>query len=127
MVPYIYEDFCSNQLVVDAFMKIHDMTTEEKVVMKDKILAYVEHEFNYGKIIQQWDQTLEASIKNFKKTKSWTFEEIVNNNKTATPKQNTEEVFKQNNIVLDPEVSKLPVDITEYLMKNIKVTRMNAQ
>ena len=127
MVPYIYEDFCSNQLVVDAFMKIHDMTTEEKMVMKEKILAYVDHEFNYGRIIEQWDQTLEASIKQFKKSNSWTFEEIVNNNQQTTSKQKTKEIFKQNDIILDPEVKKLPIDITNYLMKNIKVTRMNAQ
>lgn len=125
MVPYIYEDFCSNQLVVDAFMKMHDMTTEEKVVMKDRILAYVDHEYNYGKIIEQWDQTLEASIKGFKRFNSWTLEEIVN--QQSTQEEKTEEVYKQNNIVVDPEVQKLPIDITAHLMKNIKITRMMAQ
>lgn len=130
LVPYIYEDFTNHKQVVDALMKIYEMTPEEKNKMKQKVLEYVNYEFNINKVISDWDRTLEQTIVNFKKNpgKKWTFEKIDNPSYLPkTIKENTKEYFKQNNIQIDEEVKKLPIDITSYLIKNIKVRRAVAK
>lgn len=130
MVPYIYEDFTNHQQVVDAFMKIHDLTPDQKESLKKKVLEYVDYEFNFQKVVEKWDTTLENCIKDFKKQKprTWTFKELQNPTPTPiTQEQKTEQVLKQNQIAIDPEVQKLPMDITSYLMKNVKITRATAK
>jgi glycosyltransferase involved in cell wall biosynthesis len=127
LVPYIYEDYSNHSQVVDALMKIHDLTAEEKVTLKDKVMKYVEHEFKFENLGRDWDSTLEKTILKFKADdrKAWTVTRLENPTKVSnTPAQKTQEVYQQNNIQLDKEVAKLPVDITAQLMKNIKVTRV---
>jgi hypothetical protein len=126
LVPYIYEDFTNHQQVVDAFMKIYEMTPEQKDAMKKKVLEYVDYEFNYKNVISKWDETLEKCIKDFKikRPKSWSIQEIKNPNpQPTTTTEQTEKILEQNKIVLEPEVKKLPIDITAFLMKNINITR----
>lgn len=130
LVPYIYEDFTSHQQVVDALMKIHDLTPEEKKAMKAKVLDYVSFEFDYSKMIGDWDRTLENCILNFKKnsSKKWSMVEIDNpNRQPKTQQEKNEAVLKQNNIQVDPALANFPMDITSYLMKNVKITRATAQ
>lgn len=69
LVPYIFEDFCSQEQVAEALMKIYEMTPEEKDAMREKNVAYCDHEFNYEKMISEWDRTLTECIENFKKEK----------------------------------------------------------
>lgn len=81
-VPYIYEDFADTEETVDAFMKLYEMTEEEKEVMKQKCIDYVDFEFNYNDMVSKWDQTLQACIDDYKTNnrsfeKRWTLEEIV--------------------------------------------------
>lgn len=88
MVPYIYEDIAGTQDVVDAFMKIYEMTPEEKEAMAQKCVAYVDKEFNIEKVISDWDATLDDCIKKFKTTKDhnrWTVTEVA-----VVPSQNLE-------------------------------------
>lgn len=126
MVPYIYEDLCSHEQVVNALMKIYEMTPEEKIAMKKKVLEYVNHEFDYDTMIKKWDETLETTIKtwNTNKPKTWEFKKLENPApKNPTPEQNTEALLQQNQIELDPEVAKFPIDLTGHLLKTIKITK----
>jgi hypothetical protein len=66
LVPYIYEDFASTEDVANAFLKLYEMTPDEKKAMKEKVISYVDHEFGYEKMIADWDSTLETCINNFK-------------------------------------------------------------
>lgn len=129
MVPYIYEDFSSHQQVVDALMKIYEMTPEEKVAMKAKVLEYCDHEFKYEDMISRWDKTMEDTIVEFKskKNKKWSLAEIKNNNirPVTTASKETQAVFDQNQIHVDSEVAKLPMDLTGHLLNKIKVTRIS--
>lgn len=59
MVPYIYEDFTSQEDLANAFMKIYELTEEEKEKLKEQALDYVNHEFSFEKMIKDWDATLE--------------------------------------------------------------------
>jgi len=74
MVPYIYEDFASQEDVANGLMKIYRMTPEEKVAFQEKATAYVDAEFNYEKMISEWDRTLTETISSWeakKKEKKW--------------------------------------------------------
>lgn len=69
LVPYIYEDLACNEQTAEAFMTIFEMTDEDKEKMKEKVLEFTDREFNYEKMIKNWDETLEASIKAYKAQK----------------------------------------------------------
>lgn len=127
MVPYIYEDFCSHQKIVDGLMKIFEMTPEDKEKMKAKVLEYVDHEFNYDTMIRLWDETLEKTIENFKTTgkKTWSLVELTNPTvQPATKEEKTKAVLHQNNIKISEDIKKLPMELTEYLMKNVKLKEL---
>lgn len=129
MVPYIYEDFASHQQIVDAYMKIYEMTDAEKEAMKSKVLEYVEHEFNHQKMVDDWDKTLENTIGNFKSNgkKTWTLQPLANPAPTPKTKEEKTKVFlEQNNIEVSEEVKKLPIDLTHHLMKNVTIKEVSA-
>ncbi len=62
MVPFIYEDFASQEDVANAFMKIYRMSPEEKKALEEKMVSYAQTEFSYEKMISEWDRTLTATI-----------------------------------------------------------------
>lgn len=117
LVPYIYEDFSAHKDVVDAFMKIYEMTDEEKEQMKQKVLDYVDFEFNYDKMVKDWDTTLETCIQNFKanSSKYWSVDEVKNRKvlaKIASDSKNNTNPKEEGNI-----------DITANILKNVKITK----
>jgi glycosyltransferase involved in cell wall biosynthesis len=69
MVPYIYEDYASQEDVANGLMKIYHMTTEQKKQLKTKILDYVQSEFDYDKMIAAWDKTLSKTIEDWEASK----------------------------------------------------------
>ena len=77
MVPYIYEDYASQEAVADGLMKIYKMSPVERKTLKEKILGYVDHEFSYSNMISEWDRTLSATIDKWQENKPsrklWTF------------------------------------------------------
>ena len=81
LVPYIHEDFTTHADLRDAFMKIYSMTPEEKAKMKEKVIEYVDHEFNFNNVISEWDRTLTETIEKFQSDRSegkgiWTLQSI---------------------------------------------------
>jgi len=70
LVPYIFEDYCTEQQVSDALMKIYEQTPEEKKELKAKVLAYCEHEFKYENMVDMWDTTMYNAIERFKEQKA---------------------------------------------------------
>ena len=77
-VPYIYEDYASNESIADAIYKMYSMPNEERKALGEKARKYVQSEFNLDTTIDLWDQTLEKVVKDYKseKIKRWTFEKI---------------------------------------------------
>lgn len=81
-VPYIYEDFGDTQQLADAYMKLFEMSVEEKEVMAKKCIDYVNFEFNYDDMISKWDTTMDSCITSYRAQKKnelnrWKVEEIV--------------------------------------------------
>ena len=64
-VPYIFEDYVDTADVADALTKMYKMSEEEKKALSEKVLAYVDSEFNYSDMIDQWDETLNDLIENW--------------------------------------------------------------
>lgn len=66
LVPYLFEDFCTESQISDALMKVYEMTPEQKSEMKKKVIEYCDHEFSYENMISAWDKTLYKTIEDFK-------------------------------------------------------------
>jgi len=65
-VPYIYEDYTSNDSIADAILKMYNMTDEEKKALSVKVSKYAQSEFSYQKTVDEWDSTLSELIENWK-------------------------------------------------------------
>ena len=115
LVPYIYEDYCTKEQVADAFMKIHDMSADEKKAMKTKVLNYVDKEFNFENVINLWDKTLDKTISNFNKTKNkkWKLKTIPNVN---TNVKTVGGGVNQNN--QPPKIEKNLIDMEKQIKSN---------
>jgi glycosyltransferase involved in cell wall biosynthesis len=72
IVPYIYEDYVSNQTVANAIEKLYRMDPAERSRLGEKARAYVQSEFSYQNVINSWHDTLNSTIETWKsKNKSW--------------------------------------------------------
>ena len=58
LVPYIYEDYCKNENVASAFMKLYEMGPEKRKELGNKSREYVLSEFALADTIKEWDRTL---------------------------------------------------------------------
>jgi len=67
-VPYIYEDYVSTSTVGSAIMKLYDMSDKDKLSLSQKVMSYVESEFNYQDMIDEWDKLLWKKINNWEET-----------------------------------------------------------
>lgn len=81
-VPYIYEDRVSKDDVVNAMLKIHNMTREERKQLGKKGSEFVDKNFNFNKFISRWDNILTdvhekyGSWSSRKNYKSWNLKEF---------------------------------------------------
>jgi glycosyltransferase involved in cell wall biosynthesis len=72
VVPYIYEDYVSNQTVADAIEKLYRLEPAERAALGEKARAYSQSEFGYQKVIDLWHEDLNDTIENWRsKYKSW--------------------------------------------------------
>ena len=70
-VPYIYEDYVSNDTAANALMKIYNQTPEQKSKLKEKVLKYSKENFDLQKTVDLWHESMIDSIEKFKNYKSW--------------------------------------------------------
>jgi len=75
-VPYIYEDYASNENFAKAFNTIYKLSPHQKEKLSKKVLEYANSEFNYQKTIDDWHDTMLDAIKNFKNKKHWNIQEV---------------------------------------------------
>ena len=57
-VPYIYEDYCTNENSAAAIMKLYELGPEKRAALGKKARDYVLSEFNIVKTVDQWHNTL---------------------------------------------------------------------
>lgn len=72
IVPYIYEDYVTNETVANAIESLYRMSPAEREALGEKARAYAQSEFGYQKVIDSWHDTLNDTIQNWRsRYKSW--------------------------------------------------------
>ena len=64
-VPYIYEDYTRPESLADAYMKMYEMSEDERKELSKKVKSYVESEFDMQTTIDLWHETLSECIDNW--------------------------------------------------------------
>jgi glycosyltransferase involved in cell wall biosynthesis len=119
LVPYIYEDYCTQEQIASAFMKLYEMSPEERETIGKNAIAHVEKNFNYENMINMWDVTLEKTIKEHqnKLTSRWSVTPLQVKLKNVPKKQKVNSQLNKNinnTTVVDKQVvtNKQATDIT---------------
>ena len=68
-VPYIYEDYVTNETVGNSILKLYDMGPEERKKLGDKAREYVNSNFSLQKTIDAWHESLSKLIYDWKNNK----------------------------------------------------------
>ena len=77
LVPYIYEDYVTNDTVALAFLKMYEMGPSGREILGQKARDYVLSEFNHAKMIDDWDKSLNKLVDAWKTTKKlWSAETL---------------------------------------------------
>jgi len=76
-VPYIYEDYCSVEKIADALLTMYEKSPDEKKQLGNKVRDYVLSEFSYQKTVDDWHDSLNKTIENWKSNYDrWVCEEF---------------------------------------------------
>ena len=67
-VPFIYEDRISEEQIVDALVKLYEMTPEERTELGAKGRAWSQKQFNFDVYVQRWDDLFTSIVE---KSGSW--------------------------------------------------------
>jgi glycosyltransferase involved in cell wall biosynthesis len=65
-IPYIFDDRCSDEDLLDAFVKIYQMTPEERKELGLKAREWTLKTFSREKMVNSWDKALTKYIEKFK-------------------------------------------------------------
>lgn len=76
LVPYIYEDYCSNDKIASAIYEIYSWDPEKRRMVGNKAKNYVDSEFNLDITVDKWHQTLTELCDTWKNKKRWIVEEV---------------------------------------------------
>jgi glycosyltransferase involved in cell wall biosynthesis len=76
-VPYIYEDYVTNENAAQAIMKLYQLTDSERIKLGKKVFDYARSEFSFEKTIDAWHETANDLVSNWKKNrKTFTVQEM---------------------------------------------------
>jgi glycosyltransferase involved in cell wall biosynthesis len=76
-VPYIYEDYVSNQNVSKAIFKLYKMSPKEKLRLSKQVLRYAKETFGHQKTVDLWHDTMIDTLNKFKNNnKKWNLIEV---------------------------------------------------
>src|SRR3990167_7174007 len=76
-VYYIYEDYVSAENVSNAILQMYEFGPEKRKALGQKAKEYASYEFNYDKMVADWDRTLKDTISNWKsRYKPWICKEL---------------------------------------------------
>ena len=72
-VPYIYEDYVTNETVANGIMRLYEAGPEERKRLGEKAREYSLSEFSMQKTVDAWHESLSSLIDNWKlkKSKNW--------------------------------------------------------
>jgi hypothetical protein len=72
-VPYIYEDYVSNENVTNGIEKIYKKTINEydRKKLSEKVLNYAKTQFGYQDVVDKWNDSMLEAIEEFTERKNW--------------------------------------------------------
>ena len=62
MVPYIYEDYCSNESTADALLRMYELGPDGRAALGKKAREYALSEFDLARTVNDWHRTLSQTI-----------------------------------------------------------------
>lgn len=62
-IPYIFDDRCSDEDLVNALVKIYEMTTEQRRELGQKARDWTQRAFPMDKMINSWDEIITKYVK----------------------------------------------------------------
>lgn len=65
MVPYIYEDFVSHKTVSDAFIKMYELSPEERKQLGERCREHAMKNYDISSLIKSWDDSLSELMSNW--------------------------------------------------------------
>ena len=68
-VPYIYEDYVTNQNVAKGIMKLYSLSDTERSALGQKVFNYARSEFNFNNTIDTWHSTASQLLNTWKQNK----------------------------------------------------------
>ena len=73
LVPYIFEDYVTNETATNAIRELYEKTKDKKFKKKlsDKVLKYADDEFAYQDTIDSWHNSMLKCLEDFKQRKHW--------------------------------------------------------
>ena len=77
LVPYIYEDYVSNETVANAIHQMYLWGPEKRKMVGTKAKDYVASEFNLDTTVNKWHDSLTELCDTWKSKKRWALETIV--------------------------------------------------
>jgi len=63
MIPYIYEDFISHETLKKAFIKMYEMSPEDREQLGKKAMQHAHRDYDLDTVVSDWDRTLSETIK----------------------------------------------------------------
>ena len=76
LVPYIYEDYVSNETVANGIHQMYLWDPEKRKMVGTMAKDYVDSEFNLDTTVNRWHETLTELCDTWKSKEKWTLEEI---------------------------------------------------
>lgn len=78
LVPYIFEDFVSHETVSKSFMKIYQLTPEQREALGKRAMEHAHADYDLPTVISKWDSTLTDCIENWRsRHQRWSHTEIL--------------------------------------------------
>jgi glycosyltransferase involved in cell wall biosynthesis len=76
-VPYIYEDYVTNQNVAKGIMQLYSLSDTERRALGQKVLSYARSEFSFNNTIDTWHNTASQLLSTWKQNKkNFTIKEL---------------------------------------------------
>jgi glycosyltransferase involved in cell wall biosynthesis len=65
-VPFIYEDYCTNETTGDSILKLHELKPSERKELRNKCLDYAKTQFGIEKTVDDWHDTMISLLDRWK-------------------------------------------------------------
>ena len=66
-VPYIFDQWTTAETIADKIYEMYTLSKEDKIALRNQVLDYVSHEFDYQDTVDAWDESIQETLNNWQK------------------------------------------------------------